>query len=161
MRVGRFERIALKHVYYHMWNRSPVQVWCNKQGTQSRCTGTTQRDGMGRELGGEFRMGDTCILMADSRCCVAEPNAILQSNYPPIKNLKRKNTISIIQSHSFKYHLCAENPPLAPSCILIMYANSLRDPSHWISHKPLQCIFTQNWETAWDVGLSVWKPRKF
>ena len=26
MRVGWFERIALKHVYYHMWNRSPVQV---------------------------------------------------------------------------------------------------------------------------------------
>ena len=27
-RVGWFERIALKHVYYHMWNRWPVQVWC-------------------------------------------------------------------------------------------------------------------------------------
>lgn len=82
--------------------------------------------------------------MADSCSCVAEPNAILQSNYPPIRNLKRKNTISIIQSHNFKYHLCAANPPPAPSCILITYANSLRDPSHWISHKPLQCIFTQN-----------------
>ena len=26
------------------------------------CTGTTQRDGMGREEGGGFRMGNTCIL---------------------------------------------------------------------------------------------------
>ena len=26
-RVGWFERIALKYVYYHMWNGSPVQVW--------------------------------------------------------------------------------------------------------------------------------------
>ena len=26
--MGWLERIALKHVYYHMWNRSPVQVWC-------------------------------------------------------------------------------------------------------------------------------------
>ena len=26
------------------------------------CTGMTQRDGMGREDGGEFRMGNTCIL---------------------------------------------------------------------------------------------------
>ena len=34
-----------------------VQVRCMKQGTQSRCTGTTPRDGMGREVGGEFRMG--------------------------------------------------------------------------------------------------------
>ena len=25
------------------------------------CTGTTQRDGMGREEGGGFRMGNTCI----------------------------------------------------------------------------------------------------
>ena len=30
------------------------------------CTGTTQRDGMGREEGGEFRMGNTCIPVADS-----------------------------------------------------------------------------------------------
>ena len=32
-RVGWFERTALKHVYYHMWNRLPVQVQCMKQGT--------------------------------------------------------------------------------------------------------------------------------
>ena len=30
------------------------------------CTGTTQRDGMGREEGGGFRMGNTCITVADS-----------------------------------------------------------------------------------------------
>ena len=30
------------------------------------CTGTTQRDGMGREEGGRFRMGNTCIPVADS-----------------------------------------------------------------------------------------------
>ena len=50
-RVGWFERIALKHAYYHMWNRWPVHVRCKKQATQSQCTGTTQRDGMGREVG--------------------------------------------------------------------------------------------------------------
>ena len=32
----------------------------------SWCTGTTQRDGMGREEGGGFRMGNTCIPVADS-----------------------------------------------------------------------------------------------
>ena len=32
----------------------------------SLCTGTTQKDGMGREVGGGFRMGSTCILVADS-----------------------------------------------------------------------------------------------
>jgi len=35
-----------------MWNRSPVQVQCMKQGTQSGCNGTTLKDGMGREVGG-------------------------------------------------------------------------------------------------------------
>ena len=33
---------------------------------KSRDTGTTQRDGMGREEGGGFRMGNTCIPVADS-----------------------------------------------------------------------------------------------
>ena len=46
-RVEWFERIELNRVYYHMWNRWPVQVQCMKQGTQSQCTGTTQRGGMG------------------------------------------------------------------------------------------------------------------
>ena len=30
------------------------------------CTGTTQRDGKGREEGGGFRMGNTCIPVVDS-----------------------------------------------------------------------------------------------
>ena len=30
------------------------------------CTGTTQRDGMRREEGGGFRMGNTCIPVTDS-----------------------------------------------------------------------------------------------
>ena len=39
--------IALKHVYYHMWNRTPVQVRCMRQGAQSWCTGMTQGIGWG------------------------------------------------------------------------------------------------------------------
>ena len=37
--------------------RWPVQVRSMKQGTQSWCSGTTQRDGVGREVGEGFRMG--------------------------------------------------------------------------------------------------------
>ena len=55
MRVGWFDRIALKHTYYHMLNRWPMQVL--KQDTQSQCFGTTQRGRVGREVGGDFRMG--------------------------------------------------------------------------------------------------------
>ena len=51
---------------YHIWNESPVQVRCLILDAWGWCTGTTQRDGMGREEGGGFRMGNTCIPVADS-----------------------------------------------------------------------------------------------
>ena len=73
VRVGWVGRMALKHVCYHMWNESPVQVWCMIQGAQGWCTGMTQRDGMRREEGGGFRMGNTCTLMADSSKCITKP----------------------------------------------------------------------------------------
>ena len=44
-----------------------------RQGAQGWCTGMTQRDGMGREVGEGFRMGNTCTPMADSRQCMAKP----------------------------------------------------------------------------------------
>ena len=34
-------------------------------------------DGMGREVGGGFRMGNTCTPMADSRECMAKTTTIL------------------------------------------------------------------------------------
>ena len=74
---GEGERIALKHVYHHMWSRSPVQVRCMRQGAQGWCTGVTLRDGMGREVGGGFRMENTCTPMADSRECMAKSNTML------------------------------------------------------------------------------------
>ena len=55
-RVGRFGRMALKHVKYHVRNEMPVQVQCTILDAWDWCTGTTQRDGMGREEGGGFRM---------------------------------------------------------------------------------------------------------
>ena len=42
------------------------------------CTGTTQRDGMGREEGGGFRMGNTCMPVADSFLYMAEPINIVK-----------------------------------------------------------------------------------
>ena len=37
----------------------------------------TLRDGMGREVGGRFMMGNTCTPMADSCNCMAKPITIL------------------------------------------------------------------------------------
>ena len=36
------------------------------QDPRGWCTGMTQRDGTGRELGGGFRMGNMCTPVADS-----------------------------------------------------------------------------------------------
>ena len=36
------------------------------------CTGMTQRDRIGRELGGGFRTGNTCTPMVDSNQCMAK-----------------------------------------------------------------------------------------
>ena len=72
-RVGWFERIALKHAYYHTWNRSPVQVQCMRQGAQGWCTGWPWGMGWGGMWEGVFRMGDTCAPMADSCQCMAKP----------------------------------------------------------------------------------------
>ena len=51
--------------------------WMYEMGAQGWCTGKTQKDGVGREAGGGFRMGNTCKSMADSCQCMAKPTTIL------------------------------------------------------------------------------------
>ena len=50
-----------------------AQVRCMRQGAQGWCTGMTLRDGMGREVAGGFRVGNTCTPVADSCQCMAKP----------------------------------------------------------------------------------------
>ena len=45
----------------------------HETSAQGWCTGMTQRDGIEREVGGGFRMGNTCKSMADSCQCMAKP----------------------------------------------------------------------------------------
>ena len=42
---------------YHIRNESPVQVRCRVQDAWGWCTGLTQRDGTGREVGGASGWG--------------------------------------------------------------------------------------------------------
>jgi len=48
-----------------------------RQGAQGQCTWMTLRDRVGREVGGGFRMGNTCITMADSCESMAKTTIIL------------------------------------------------------------------------------------
>ena len=50
-----------------------MQFWCWIQEAWGWCTGMTQRDGMGRVVGGGFRMGNTGTPMADACWCMAKP----------------------------------------------------------------------------------------
>ena len=87
-RVGWFGRMALKHVHYHVRNESPVSVWCRIQHAWGWCTGMTQRDGMAREVGGGFRIGNSCTRLVDSCQCMAKP-----IQYCKVK-LKKKKSLS-------------------------------------------------------------------
>ena len=51
--------------------------WMHETSAQGWCTGKTKRDGMGREVGGGIRMGNTCKSMADSCQCMAKATTIL------------------------------------------------------------------------------------
>ena len=64
--LARDGSMVLKHVEYHVWGELPVQVQCTVLDAWVWCTGTAQRDGVGREEGGGFRMGSTCMPVADS-----------------------------------------------------------------------------------------------
>ena len=46
--------------------------WMHETSARGWCTGKTQRDGMGRDVGGGIRMGNTCKSMADSCQCMAK-----------------------------------------------------------------------------------------
>ena len=53
--------------------RMLVQVPCMIQDAWGWCTGMTQRDGMGREVGVGFRIGNSCTPVVDSCQCMAKP----------------------------------------------------------------------------------------
>ena len=51
--------------------------WMHETSAQGWCTRKTQRDGMGREVGGGIGMENTCKSMADSCQCMAKTTTIL------------------------------------------------------------------------------------
>ena len=77
-----------------MWNRWPGQVWCMKQSTQSWYSRRTQRDGVGREVGGGSGIGGPCAPVADPCQCVAGATTVLWCDCPLIKisKLKKKSS---------------------------------------------------------------------
>ena len=56
-RVGWSERTALRHVYYQVWNRSPVQVGCMRQVLQAGALGWPRGMGWGGRWEGDSGWG--------------------------------------------------------------------------------------------------------
>ena len=60
-----------------MWNESPVQVRCMIQHARGWCIGMTQRDGMGREVGGGVQDGEHMYTRGGFMLMYGKTNTIL------------------------------------------------------------------------------------
>ena len=67
------KKTLFEHVYYHMWNESPVQVQCMRQGARGWCTGRPRGMGWRGRWEGGFRMGNICTPVVGSCQCMAKP----------------------------------------------------------------------------------------
>ena len=63
--LSKFKKIEIVSSIFSNHNAMRLDINYKKKNW-GWCTGTTQRDEMGREEGGGFRMGNTCIPVADS-----------------------------------------------------------------------------------------------
>ena len=70
-----FPNLLIQSYANIMWFTSPG--WMHETSPRGWCAGMTQRDGMGREMGRGFRMGNTCKSMADSYQCMAKTTTVL------------------------------------------------------------------------------------
>ena len=70
----------------------------HETSAQGWCTGMTQRDRMGRDVGGGMEMGNTCKSMADSCQCMEKKKKELYyciSQIKLIRKIKKKIKMSI------------------------------------------------------------------
>ena len=96
--------MALKHVYYHVRNESPVYVLYGIQDAWGWCTGMIQRDDMGWEVEGGFRIGNSYTPVVDSCQCMAKPIQYFkakESKNKNLKNFKKKLNRSSLNINAF------------------------------------------------------------
>ena len=74
---GMFRENSIKTSILSRVKQITSPGWMHEKGAQGLCTGKTQRDGMGWEVGEEIGLGHTCKSMADSCQCMAKTTTIL------------------------------------------------------------------------------------
>ena len=72
-----FQENSIERCILSMVKQITSPGWMHETSARAWCTGKTQRDGVGREVGGGIGMGTTCKSMADSCQCMAKPTTIL------------------------------------------------------------------------------------
>ena len=74
---GMFQENSIETCILSMVKQITRPGWVHETSAQGWYAGKTQRDGMGREVGGKIGMGNTCKSMADSCQCMAKTTTIL------------------------------------------------------------------------------------
>ena len=168
MRVGWFERIALKHVHCHMSNRWTVQVRWKKQGTQNRCSGRTQSDRVGKGWERGLGWGEHVYTCGRFMLMYGKKKKTQFCNYPPIKInfLKRKNFLKFQQQKRNYVH---------KTCLSLNYPRAcfswpLDHSSGWAAGCPLywlnpllssfslaqSCPTLRQRSSCWNPWISTW-----
>ena len=76
-KAGMFRENSIETCILSRMKQITSPGWMHETSAQGWCTGMTQKDGVGREVGGGFRMENTCKSMADSCQCMAKTTTIL------------------------------------------------------------------------------------
>ena len=69
---GMFRENSIETSVVSRVDQTTSPGWIHETSAQGWCTGKTQRDGVGREVGRGIGMGKTCKSMADSCQCMAK-----------------------------------------------------------------------------------------
>ena len=74
---GMFRENSIEACILSMVKQITSPGWVHETSARAWWTGKSQRDWVGREVGGGIRMGNTCKSMADSCQCVTKTTTIL------------------------------------------------------------------------------------
>ena len=74
---GMFREISIETCILSRVKQITSPGWMHETSARGWCTGKTQRDQVGKEVGGGIGMGNTCKSMADSCQCMAKATTIL------------------------------------------------------------------------------------
>ena len=136
----------------------PVEVRCMIQGFRSRCTGTTQRDGIGREVRDR---GDTCELVAGSCKCMTKTTTISS-----VQSLSRVRLFATPRTAAHRLPAHYQLPELAqthvhqsvmPSNHLILCCSLLLLPSVFPNIRVFsnELVLGIRWPKYWSLSFRI------